>query len=856
MRRDVGVDVIVRLADKLAAPLRDLEGRVVAAGRKMTDSLKVSARLDTSRVDRLADRLSATGRQAQQFGRDQMQLTREQLGASRQRTMSLYGEAMGVAAQGWAYTQALRPAIAFEAKMAEVAKVVDFEGATGISDLGNDVQALVTSGGLPMAADGIADIIAAAAQAGVVDAALPDAEKRRQLVAFAEAAGKMGVAFDISAADAGSAMAEWQARLKLTQHETLLLGDAVNHLSNNMNASAADITDIIGRVGGFAQVAGLNSAEIAALATAFRTAAPSAEIAATSMKNFTSALVMGEAMTKQQSAVMERLGFDSVELAKRMGVDARGAIFDVMEALKQLPEHEQAAALSLLFGQESVSAVAPLLGNLDQLRQAFDLVGDEASYAGAMQAEYEGVAGTTAAKLVVFRNYLTQISVSLMPLLSVITDVTAALQPMLQGVADWMRANPEIVKGIGIAVAGLFGLRIGLLGIRMMVEPLISLFWVFNGALIVAVRGYGFALRGVAALVRVFGVLRAALPLVARGIVMIGRALLANPIGLAVAAIAGAAYLIYANWEDVGPWFARFWGNIRDIFGGFVQFVAGIFTGDIGGAVAGLQRIWDGLKGYYQTLWDGIAGVFRWAWESVIRPITDALGATETIIAGWDAAKTAIGAVLDWLSDKFTAIWAVIAPVIDGLKWVKDKGAEALASVGLGSGGQALGDAEIAAVSANTSLHLPPRAPAVATPHQGAIDALFGNPTPRAQGGSFGPGLLLVGERGPELRYESRGGFIAHHNALRGLVDMSQRARARADLVMGEGAGPDMAGQMAPIMAPVPASAGRPISHQPHYNIVINGSGLDAAQLRAAVRAELQAASRRAAADLRGLLHD
>ena len=36
----------------------------------------------------------------------------------------------------------------------------------------------------------------------------------------------------------------------------------------------------------------------------------------------------------------------------------------------------------------------------------------------------------------------------------------------------------------------------------------------------------------------------------------------------------------------------------------------------------------------------------------------------------------------------------------------------------------------------------------------------------------------MVGERGPELRYESKGGFIAHHNILRGLVDLSNRVRS------------------------------------------------------------------------------
>ncbi|MFT4015294.1 MAG: phage tail tape measure protein [Paracoccus sp. (in: a-proteobacteria)] len=613
-----------------------------------------------------------------------------------------------------------------------------------------------------------------------------------------------------------------------------------------MNASAADVTDIIGRQGGFAKVAGMSTTEIAALATAFRTAAPSSEIAATAMKNFTATLVAGEAMSDRQAKIMKRLGFDATELAQRMRVDAKGSIIDVMEALKKLPEHEQAANLRQLFGDEAVGAVTPLLENLDNLRRAFDLVGDPASYAGAMQAEYEGVAGTTSAKLVVFRNHLTRLSVALIPLLSAITDVTEALQPMLQRMSDWMQANPETVKWIGMAVAGLFAVKVGVLGALMAVQSLVGAWWLFNGVLALGIRGYAVAVRGIAGLLRVFVALSTALPLVARGIALIGRAMLANPIGLAVAAIAGAVYLIYRNWATVGPWFGRLWGNVREIFGGFGRFLRGIFTGDLSGAVAGLQQVWDSLKGYYKTLWDGIVGIFKWAWENGIKPITDALGVTDSIVAGWNIAKDALGAALDWISSKCSEAWAIISPVINGLKWVQDNGAAAMNLV-TGSRKGPISSGYNGVASNNGSPILPPAAvPGVTVP---AVPA-------RAQGGSFFPGALLVGERGPELRYESRGGFIAHHNALRGLVDLSQRARSLAGLVMGGGPAPEFGGASMPVPVAAPAGQARQISHQPHYNIVINGSGLDAGQLRAAVRAELQAAGRRAAADLRGLLHD
>jgi hypothetical protein len=48
--------------------------------------------------------------------------------------------------------------------------------------------------------------------------------------------------------------------------------------------------------------------------------------------------------------------------------------------------------------------------------------------------------------------------------------------------------------------------------------------------------------------------------------------------------------------------------------------------------------------------------------------------------------------------------------------------------------------------------------------------------TPRAKGGGYGPGWLLTGEMGPELKFETRSGFVATNRQLRQMSDMSDRA--------------------------------------------------------------------------------
>ena len=139
--------------------------------------------------------------------------------------------------------------------------------------------------------------------------------------------------------------------------------------------------------------------------------------------------------------------------------------------------------------------------------------------------------------------------------------------------------------------------------------------------------------------------------------------------------------------------------------------------------------------------------------------------------------------------------------------------------------------------------------------------ALSGVPTApiqaRAKGGSFRPGWLMTGEEGPELEYRTEGGFIAHNRALRGMVEMASRAREIAQgITLGDGFGGAV-----PAMATVAASGGgsqrQAITHAPQYNMPLSfAPGVDMAEVRATVRAELMDAEERAMAAMRGVLHD
>lgn len=300
-----------------------------------------------------------------------------------------------------AFGMAASKAMAFESAMADVAKVVNFETQSEFQAMNKTVMDM--AGRIPMAADGIAAIIAAAGQSGVA---------KQDLAEFAEQAAKMGVAFDLTGDQAGKMMSDWRAGMNLTLPQVYSLADAVNHLSNNMNATAPALGEVIQRVGAVAMVCGLGETQVAALGAAFLSAGASPEIAATALKSFTSTLVKGTAMSKDQAAAFASIGLSATQLAKDMQTDAQGTIFKVLEAIAAKPKELQMSLLTTMFGQEALGSIAPLLQNMGNLSQAFELVGDKANYAGSMQAEFDTRSKTVANTLQLLSNKLTNLAIS------------------------------------------------------------------------------------------------------------------------------------------------------------------------------------------------------------------------------------------------------------------------------------------------------------------------------------------------------------------------------------------------------------------------------------------------------------
>lgn len=184
-----------------------------------------------------------------------------------------------------------------------------------------------------------------------------------------------------------------------------------------------------------------------------------------------------------------------------------------------------------------------------------------------------------------------------------------------------------------------------------------------------------------------------------------GAALL-GPWGIVVAAIALSAFLIYKNWDRIGPFFMNLWNGIKDVFSsavnaispvierlqgawstlvtsfqngvgifgvirGLAKILATIFSGELYAGIVIVSAVISGtltaafnvirgvvgtVIGVFSGLIDFITGVFTgdWAlaWNGIVQIFTSVFGGIKDVSVGiLDGVKAAINTVIDGINN-------------------------------------------------------------------------------------------------------------------------------------------------------------------------------------------------------------
>ena len=503
----------------------------------------------------------------------------------------MIGMARGIGSDLMETSQA---AIDFESSMADVKKVVDFDTPQQFKEMGNDILEMTKT--IPMAAQDLAQIVAAGGQSGIA---------REDLTGFAESAAKMGVAFDISAGQAGDMMAKWRTAFKMNQTEVVDLADKINYLGNTTAASAPLISDVVTRIGPLGEVGGVAAGEIAALGASMVGSGIQSDVAATGLNNMILALTAGESATKSQVGALNELGLSAEDVAQGMQDNAKETILKVLNAIRGLDKVKQASVLSDLFGKESLGAIAPLLSNLDGVQDNLNKVADSSKYAGSMEGEFSARSETTANSLQLAKNNMEAFKIAigngLIPAMTPMISLLTQGVKWVSGIAQEFPGAASVLGTAAVSIAifcGAVGALSTLAGTVQTVATFVQ--WAKEAGLATRIwTGIQWAWNA---------------------------AMTANPVGvviMGIAALIAIGYVLYQNWDTISSFAATMWEGGR-------QAIAD-FCGTISNKVA---EVCDWVQGKWQALKDFLS-----------HPIDALINYNQSIGSAPDVAANAAGGI-------------------------------------------------------------------------------------------------------------------------------------------------------------------------------------------------------------------
>lgn len=259
-------------------------------------------------------------------------------------------------------------------------------------------------------------------------------------------------------------------------------------------------------------------------------------------------------------------------------------------------------------------------------------------------------------------------------LLDVANDMIPPLLKALQKAAEWFKNLSKPVQ-TAIVAAGGFAAALG----PMLI--VVGKITAGIGPAITAIKTMGTVFKAVSAL------------------------FMTNPILIAVAAIAAAAFLIIQNWEPIKEFFFNLWEGIKTvavdtwnsiteffsntwtmisetasaIWGSIATFFSGLWEGIVSGTQAAWQgiqsffvgiwngivsvgkTIWDGLKSFFNSFWNGIKSFFSTIWNGIKTSVISIWnGIVSSGKSVWNGLKSFFTTILNALKTVFSTVWNAI----------------------------------------------------------------------------------------------------------------------------------------------------------------------------------------------------
>ena len=391
---------------------------------------------------------------------------------------------------------------------------------------------------------------------------------------YGEAAAKFSVLMKVPFAEAATYVAKFAEAMGVADTDTEAFMDTLQRLKGAGGVEVEDLFESFKYMG-----ASLKALRVQGVKAGEDVSAAIGLMAMSSIEGSTAGTSLAMALSRM-AEVETRLGTGKVKKLIAPILDAKGIdlnFFDAkgdfvgirgmikeLEKLRSLTSQEQLLVLTKLFGQE---AARPLSVFVTKGVEGFDEMLDRMEKQASMQQKIDEIMSGTKKKWGTLSGTLENLVSNIGGMFAELVDLPGILEK-INGIVgkmnDWVLANPKTAGAIGGVIVSL------------------TTFALIGGGVLMTISAIGAAigpfLGGFAALAKVIGIVTTAFR-------VLSLAVLTNPIALAIAGIAFAAFLIYKNWGPITEFFKRIWKSVVDLAGKMREAGANL-----------IKSLWEGIK--------------------------------------------------------------------------------------------------------------------------------------------------------------------------------------------------------------------------------------------------------------------